>query len=163
MRGFLVCPLVVVLLLLQCAYGVHSAGQRRFLTGIDHGVNPASSVLDDTGSLGVFIVKPSSENWPRRDLNLRSTSSCDETYGFMPCTATAVGNLFLMAVYGYLLYFSATLLTDGSELLLSVVGPGIIGGLILPILGALPDALLVLSKLIFLFSLRFQLLRILCY
>ncbi|KAH7859984.1 hypothetical protein Vadar_007910 [Vaccinium darrowii] len=71
-------------------------------------------------------------------------SSCDQTYGFLPCTTTVIGNLFLILVYGYLMYLAATNLSSGSELLLEILGPGIIGGLLLPILGALPDALLIL-------------------
>ncbi|GAB2278003.1 hypothetical protein Dimus_012703 [Dionaea muscipula] len=73
-----------------------------------------------------------------------SSDSCDETYGFLPCTTTWIGNLFLILVYGYLMYTSATYLSNGSELLLEILGPGIVGGLLLPILGALPDAMLIL-------------------
>ncbi|KAM5586194.1 hypothetical protein ABKV19_005216 [Rosa sericea] len=71
-------------------------------------------------------------------------STCDETYGFLPCTTTILGNLFLIIVYGGLMYLAATYLSTGSELLLEILGPGIIGGLFLPILGALPDAMLIL-------------------
>lgn len=42
------------------------------------------------------------------------------------------------------MFFAATYLSSGSELLLQILGPGIIGGLFLPVLGALPDALLIL-------------------
>lgn len=70
--------------------------------------------------------------------------TCEQTYGFMPCTTTALGNLFLILVYGYLMFMAATYLSGGSELLLEILGPGIIGGLFLPILGALPDAMLIL-------------------
>ncbi|KAL1537928.1 sodium/calcium exchanger NCL-like [Salvia divinorum] len=69
---------------------------------------------------------------------------CEQTYGFMPCTSTAMGNLFLILVYGYLMFTAATYLSGGSELLLEILGPGIVGGLFLPILGALPDAMLIL-------------------
>ncbi|KAF2287348.1 hypothetical protein GH714_039699 [Hevea brasiliensis] len=62
----------------------------------------------------------------------------------MPCTSTALGNLFLIIVYGYLMFFAATYLSNGSELLLEILGPGIVGGLFLPVLGALPDAMLIL-------------------
>lgn len=48
-----------------------------------------------------------------------------------------------MLVYGYLLLQGANLLSDGSELLLEVLSPGLIGGLLLPVLGALPDALVI--------------------
>jgi Ca2+/Na+ antiporter len=75
---------------------------------------------------------------------LAAEDTCEQTYGFMPCTTTALGNLFLLLVYGYLMYFAATCLSGGSELLLEILGPGIIGGLFLPTLGALPDALLIL-------------------
>lgn len=73
-----------------------------------------------------------------------TAESCEQTYGFLPCTSTALGNLFLIIVYGYLMYFAATYLSTGSELLLQILGPGIIGGLFLPMLGALPDAMLIL-------------------
>lgn len=48
-----------------------------------------------------------------------------------------------MLGYGYLLLQGANLLSDGSELLLEVLSPGLIGGLVLPVLGALPDALVI--------------------
>ncbi|XP_059284032.1 sodium/calcium exchanger NCL-like [Lycium ferocissimum] len=70
--------------------------------------------------------------------------ACEQSYGFLPCTNTALGNMFLIIVYGYLMFLAATYLSSGSELLLEILGPGIIGGLFLPILGALPDAMLIL-------------------
>ena len=79
------------------------------------------------------------------------SSTCDQTYGFLPCTTTVIGNIFLIAVYGYLMFLAASYLSHGSELLLEILGPGIIGGLFLPILGALPDAMLILGTLFFLF------------
>jgi Ca2+/Na+ antiporter len=36
------------------------------------------------------------------------------------------------------------MIADGSELLLEILDPGLIGGLVLPVLGALPDALIIL-------------------
>ncbi|KAL3821233.1 hypothetical protein ACJIZ3_007138 [Penstemon smallii] len=70
--------------------------------------------------------------------------TCEQTYGFMPCTSTGVGNFFLILVYGYLMFLAAMYLSEGSELLLEILGPGIVGGLFLPVLGALPDAMLIL-------------------
>ncbi|XP_004294083.1 PREDICTED: uncharacterized protein LOC101314065 [Fragaria vesca subsp. vesca] len=70
--------------------------------------------------------------------------TCEETYGFMPCTTTVLGNLFLMLVYGYLMYSAAKWLSSGSEILLEILGPGIVGGLFLPVLTSLPDAMLIL-------------------
>jgi hypothetical protein len=71
--------------------------------------------------------------------------ACEMTYGFLPCTDTAPGNLFLVLAYGLLMFKAATYLSAGSELLLEVLGPGVVGGLFLPILGALPDAMLILG------------------
>lgn len=72
-----------------------------------------------------------------------SSKSCEETYGLLPCSENVVGNLFLMFAYGALLLVAAKSISDGSELLLEVLDPGLIGGLLLPILGAFPDSLLV--------------------
>ena len=80
------------------------------------------------------------------DSDSTPSSSCEATYGFLPCTDTALGNLFLLAVYSYLMFVAAKLLSEGSELLLTVLDAGIIGGLLLPILGALPDAILILGS-----------------
>lgn len=96
--------------------------------GVTDDVTSGSSIL----RLNPFI---SSEN---------SEEACEQTYGFMPCTNTAIGNLFLILVYGYLMFLAATYLSAGSELLLEILGPGLVGGLLLPILGALPDAMLIL-------------------
>ncbi|XP_020097359.1 uncharacterized protein LOC109716367 isoform X2 [Ananas comosus] len=73
-----------------------------------------------------------------------SEEGCEQTYGFLPCTTTVVGNLFLVVVYGFLMFKAATYLSAGCEMLLEILGPGIVGGLFLPILGALPDAMLIL-------------------
>eukprot|EP00262_Sarcandra_glabra_P007562 TRINITY_DN20450_c0_g1_i1.p1 TRINITY_DN20450_c0_g1~~TRINITY_DN20450_c0_g1_i1.p1 ORF type:complete len:571 (-),score=67.88 TRINITY_DN20450_c0_g1_i1:275-1987(-) len=79
-----------------------------------------------------------------REQLVSSAETCEQTYGFLPCTTTVLGNLFLLLVYGYLMFCAATYLSTGSELLLEILGPGIVGGLFLPILGALPDAILIL-------------------
>lgn len=75
-----------------------------------------------------------------------SEEGCEQTYGFLPCTTTVVGNLFLVVVYGFLMFKAATYLSAGSEMLLEILGPGIVGGLFLPILGALPDAMLIFGR-----------------
>ncbi|KAG6637233.1 sodium/calcium exchanger NCL-like [Carya illinoinensis] len=79
-----------------------------------------------------------------RSSSFSAESTCEQTYGFLPCTTTVLGNIFLIVVYGYLMFLSATYLSNGSELLLKILGPGIVGALFLPILGALPDAMLIL-------------------
>lgn len=57
--------------------------------------------------------------------------------GFFP-------QLFLLVCYGYILFVASKTISDGSEMLLSLYGPGIIGGLVIPILGAVPDAAIIL-------------------
>ncbi|XP_054812743.1 sodium/calcium exchanger NCL-like [Prosopis cineraria] len=102
------------------------------------------SSSSDLVSDGIHDFRDSPEdNLLRFSLPL-TESTCDQTYGFLPCTTSVVGNLFLIIVYGFLMYKAATYLSCGSELLLEILGPGIVGGLFLPILGALPDAMLIL-------------------
>lgn len=52
--------------------------------------------------------------------------------------------IFMMIVYGYILMKGSQLIGDGSEMLLLTYGPGIIGGLLIPILGTLPDCAVIL-------------------
>ncbi|GAB2278004.1 hypothetical protein Dimus_012704 [Dionaea muscipula] len=117
-----------------------------FTTSVD-----AVRGVPDLVSDGVDHRHGDGAGWPFLRLNTfgsvlssSSSDSCDDTYGFMPCTTTWIGNLFLILVYGYLMYTAATYLSHGSELLLEILGTGIVGGLLLPILGALPDAMLIL-------------------
>ncbi|KAL6134125.1 hypothetical protein ACLB2K_066358 [Fragaria x ananassa] len=78
--------------------------------------------------------------------SLFASDGCDETYGFLPCTSTVLGNIFLIIVYGYVMFVTAKLLSAGSEILLQILGPGIIGGLFLPLLSAVPDATIILAS-----------------
>jgi Ca2+/Na+ antiporter len=52
--------------------------------------------------------------------------------------------VFMMIVYGYILMKGSQLIGDGSEMLLLMYGPGIVGGLLIPILGAVPDCAVIL-------------------
>eukprot|EP00792_Barthelona_sp_PAP020_P007537 TRINITY_DN3149_c5_g1_i2.p1 TRINITY_DN3149_c5_g1~~TRINITY_DN3149_c5_g1_i2.p1 ORF type:complete len:449 (+),score=128.41 TRINITY_DN3149_c5_g1_i2:66-1412(+) len=54
------------------------------------------------------------------------------------------GNVFLMAVYAYILSKGSNWIADGSERLTVVLDPGIVGGFLLPVLGAIPDAAIIL-------------------
>jgi Ca2+/Na+ antiporter len=63
----------------------------------------------------------------------------DDGYGFVQL-------LFMAVVYGYILFTAANLIGDGSELLV-LMGPSfeaIVGPVILPILGAVPDGAIVI-------------------
>merc|ERR1719414_1041896 len=53
--------------------------------------------------------------------------------------------IFLTFVYAVVLYQASNLIADGSELLLLVPSvAGIVGSIVLPILGAVPDGMMVL-------------------
>ncbi|CAA7402567.1 unnamed protein product [Spirodela intermedia] len=128
-----IAPLVVVIpLLLLAAHGTHG---RQLLAApanlASDGISPRES---DVGAV--------LRMW--RHSAVSGDSSCEQSYGVLPCTTTVLGNLFLLLVYGYLMFLAATYMSNGSELLLEILGPGIIGGLFLPALGALPDAILIL-------------------
>lgn len=88
-------------------------------------------------------------------------SSCEEPYGFMPCSTKLGGNAALLLMYSYAFLKAAQLLTEGSELLLTVMSPGIIGGLVLPILGAFPDALLIAGMYVPIYLLLIKILELL--
>ena len=75
--------------------------------------------------------------------------SCKETYGFLPCTSTALGNSFLIVVYGYMMFSGATYLSNGCELLLEILGPGVIGGSLLPVIASLPEGIIILGIFFF--------------
>ena len=53
--------------------------------------------------------------------------------------------LFLFCVYGYILFNASNYISDGSELLLLVPAyAGVVGSVVLPVLGAVPDGAIVL-------------------
>ena len=53
--------------------------------------------------------------------------------------------LCLMSVYGYILFYASNMLSEGSELLLLVPSlAGVVGSVVLPILGAVPDGAIML-------------------
>ncbi|KAG7353129.1 EF hand domain containing protein [Nitzschia inconspicua] len=55
------------------------------------------------------------------------------------------GLLWLFLSYGYALFYSANLIGEGSELLLLVPSmAGLVGGVVLPLLGAVPDGAIIL-------------------
>eukprot|EP01025_Chloroclados_australasicus_P048108 TRINITY_DN5436_c0_g1_i2.p1 TRINITY_DN5436_c0_g1~~TRINITY_DN5436_c0_g1_i2.p1 ORF type:complete len:558 (-),score=69.45 TRINITY_DN5436_c0_g1_i2:617-2230(-) len=71
--------------------------------------------------------------------------ACEPSYGFLPCSDSDIGTIiFLIIVYGFIMLQGANFLSNGSEMLLEVLSPGLIGGLLLPVLGALPDSIIII-------------------
>eukprot|EP00762_Andalucia_godoyi_P003799 ANDGO_08530.mRNA.1 hypothetical protein DICPUDRAFT_153287 len=70
---------------------------------------------------------------------------CDECSpsDLFPCSHSIFGNIVLMAMYGFVLAVGAKIISDGSEMLLLIMNPGFIGGFVLPVLGGLPDAAII--------------------
>lgn len=53
--------------------------------------------------------------------------------------------MFLFCVYGYVLAFASDMISNGSDLLLLVPEyAGVVGSIVLPVLGAVPDGMLIL-------------------
>lgn len=134
---FFLHPLLLLAVVFLATAGVHGRLVSRLLAS--DGEPLASDGIDRSGSAPLLQLPGNGKS-----LRLVGADECEQTYGFLPCTTTVFGNLFLVLAYGFLMFKAATYLSAGSELLLEILGPGIVGGLFLPILGALPDALLIL-------------------
>ena len=74
------------------------------------------------------------------------SGECEQAYGILPCSTTASGSAFLCLFFGYSVLKGAELIGEGSELLLNILHPGLVGGLLLPVLGSLPDAAIILAS-----------------
>ncbi|CAB9523005.1 Sodium/calcium exchanger [Seminavis robusta] len=62
-----------------------------------------------------------------------------------PSDVGLTGLLWLFVSYGYVLYYASNLIGEGSELLLLVPSmAGLVGGVVLPVLGAVPDGAIIL-------------------
>mgnify|MGYP001101749925 CR=1 FL=1 len=84
-----------------------------------------------------------------RDNGLSSSSNstkgndCDPSKAW-PCSNNVIGSLLLIVFFGAILAYGAKMISDGSEMLLDVWNqPGFIGGFLLPVLGAIPDAAII--------------------
>ncbi|XP_022733181.1 sodium/calcium exchanger NCL2-like isoform X2 [Durio zibethinus] len=74
-----------------------------------------------------------------------SSSECEQMYGFLPCSNSIYGHLFLILVYEYLLFHGESYLASGGEQIFKILGPGFFGASAFHILGALPEALILLG------------------
>ncbi|KAI3702805.1 hypothetical protein L6452_28557 [Arctium lappa] len=68
----------------------------------------------------------------------------EQMYGFLPCSSTLVGHFFLVVVYEYLLFQGESLVVYGGSRLFAILGPGVFGASAFPVLGPLPESLIVL-------------------
>ncbi|GKT35892.1 Calcium/proton exchanger like protein, partial [Aduncisulcus paluster] len=63
-----------------------------------------------------------------------------------PTSDSWIGSLFMMLVYGVILGKGSSMIADGSELLLEISNPSIVGGALLPVLGAVPDSAMIIAS-----------------
>ncbi|XP_028416734.1 sodium/calcium exchanger NCL2-like [Dendronephthya gigantea] len=85
------------------------------------------------------------ENYGDSISNANHTDKCfKHRLSNFPCSSTIMGNLLLIVFYGVILIVAAKLISDGAELLLDLgLHAGIIGGIVLPLLGVVPDAAII--------------------
>ncbi|XP_073029641.1 sodium/calcium exchanger NCL2-like [Primulina eburnea] len=67
-------------------------------------------------------------------------------YGFLPCSYSVTGHLFLILVYEYLLFHGESYVASGGERIFKILGPGIFGASAFQIIGSLPEALILLAS-----------------
>ena len=77
---------------------------------------------------------------------MADTCTTSGPFGVFPDCEGLGASVFLNCVYGYALLTAAGFISDGSELLLEILSPGLVGGLLLPILGAVPDAAVIIAS-----------------
>ncbi|KAG6541357.1 hypothetical protein Mapa_017226 [Marchantia paleacea] len=75
-----------------------------------------------------------------------NATDCQSGYGFLPCSNVWSGSAFLLLVYGFIMFMAVEFITKGSQLLLTVLDPGFVAGIVLPILKTLPASFLILGE-----------------
>lgn len=70
---------------------------------------------------------------------------CEQMYGFLPCSETLSGHLFLIVVYEYLLYHGESYVASGGKRIFKILGPGIFGASAFHVLGFLPESFILLG------------------
>ncbi|KAK6157343.1 hypothetical protein DH2020_011591 [Rehmannia glutinosa] len=71
---------------------------------------------------------------------------CEQMYGFLPCSKSIPGHVFLILVYEYLLFHGESYVASGGEGIFKILGPGVFGACAFQIIGSLPEALILLAS-----------------
>lgn len=74
-----------------------------------------------------------------------SEEQCEHMYGFLPCSESVFGHLFLIVVYEYLLYHGETYLLSGGGRIFEILGTGFFGASAFPVIAQLPESLILLG------------------
>ncbi|XP_073280194.1 sodium/calcium exchanger NCL2-like [Primulina huaijiensis] len=71
---------------------------------------------------------------------------CEQMYGFLPCSTTVWGHLFLILVFEYALFAGESYVGSGGDRVFKILGPGVFGASVFQIIGSLPEALILLAS-----------------
>ncbi|KAL8046619.1 hypothetical protein ABFX02_08G188700 [Erythranthe guttata] len=71
---------------------------------------------------------------------------CEQMYGFLPCSKSMTGHLFLIVVYEFLLFRGESYVASGGERIFKILGPGVFGASAFQVIGSLPEALILLAS-----------------
>ncbi|KAL8032050.1 hypothetical protein ABFX02_13G068600 [Erythranthe guttata] len=110
--------------------------------------NGASDLLISDGVDG---IEEDENTFSAIGLNKRSVAfseeeeeACEQMYGFLPCSKSIWGHVFLIVVYEYLLFHGESYVAAGGERIFKILGPGVFGACAFQIIGAFPEALILL-------------------
>lgn len=107
------------------------------------------SIRHNSGLMFDHGIDQSYESTELINLNLKTTAvTCEPIYGFLPCTTTLWGLLFMVVVYELLLSFGEQYISAGSNLFFETFGTGFFGASLFHLLGTVPQVGLILGKLI---------------
>ncbi|KAL0399441.1 UNVERIFIED_CONTAM: Sodium/calcium exchanger NCL2 [Sesamum radiatum] len=74
------------------------------------------------------------------------SESCEQMYGFLPCSDSVWGHVFLIVVYEYLLFHGESYVASGGERIFKILGPGVFGACAFQLIGSLPESLILLAS-----------------
>ncbi|KAL2245464.1 UNVERIFIED_CONTAM: Sodium/calcium exchanger NCL2 [Sesamum indicum] len=74
------------------------------------------------------------------------SESCSQMYGFLPCSESVWGHVFLIVVYEYLLFHGESYVASGGERIFKILGPGVFGACAFQLIGSLPESLILLAS-----------------
>ncbi|KAK9265349.1 hypothetical protein L1049_027218 [Liquidambar formosana] len=75
-----------------------------------------------------------------------SSEECEQLYGFLPCSNSALGHLFLIVVYEYLLFHGESYVAAGEEMIFKILGPSVFGASAFQVLGTLLESFILLAS-----------------
>ncbi|XP_048321137.2 sodium/calcium exchanger NCL2 [Ziziphus jujuba] len=145
------CFIFLLLLLVPLAINIHKVRGARGLPndfwsndsylvsdGIDDVDYEDDMGLNQASSSSSFLVLPKGSESEEEE--------CEQMYGFLPCSNSIFGHVFLIVVYEYLLFHGESYVAAGGENIFKILGPGVFGASAFHVLGALPESLILLAS-----------------